>query len=144
MHLFEGDLAARCCAEPDMGFAAGGRMRQEIYEDHYQPEDWSTASATCRINVCNSLAWRAITHETPPTEPPGPKEYSGAGFPFFDYYDDGKIIAGSRTLAALRSYKQGNESVEFSPDRIVEMRRVRGLEKYGSRVVVRTGDEEQS
>lgn len=44
-------------------------------------------------------------------------------------------------LAALKSYKQGNESVEFSPERIVELRRIHGLEKHGVRILVRTSEE---
>ncbi len=127
--MLEEGLVA-CAGSPEMGFAAGGRMRQEIYEDEYDSADWSDEVAAINIWVCNSLAWRAITKEMPPTKPPEPNDYRSAGLPWFDYFDDRKTIMGSQNLAALKSYKKGNESVNFSPEKIVEIRRLRGLGKY--------------
>lgn len=121
-------------ASPEMGFAAGGKMRQEIYEDPYNANEWSYETAVCNVWVCNSLAWRAITREAPPTSPPEPSDYKSAGLPWFDYFDDRKLIKGSAALAALKSYKAGNESVNFSPDKILEIRRLRGLGNYDIRV----------
>jgi hypothetical protein len=117
--------AALCVgeAQPEMGFAAGGRMRQEIYEDPYKASEWSKVSAACDVWVCNSLLWRLITGESPPTKPPEPKEYKNAGLPWFDYFDDGKLIKGSKALAALKSYKGGKENVDFSPAMIVKYRK---------------------
>lgn len=132
--LLESGMALAGAASPEMGFAAGGRMRQEIYEDPYGADEWCSESATCNVWVCNSLAWRAITHEVPTTSPPEPADYKRAGLPWFDYFGDGRLIKGSAALAALKSYKAGNESVNFSPEKIVEIRRQRGLGTHDIRV----------
>jgi len=72
-----------------MGLAPGGRMKQEIYKDPYDFDDWDTTqSSRCFVHIANSLVWRAITGQAPPTLPPTAKQYSKAGFPWFDYYDD--------------------------------------------------------
>lgn len=76
-----------CMAVPtaDMGLAPGGRMRQEIYDDPFDFEDWDTShSSRCFIHIANSLAWEAITGDKPPTTPPTAKSYSEAGLPWFD------------------------------------------------------------
>lgn len=125
---------AMACAEPDMGLAPGGRMRQEIYEDPYGIEDWdSEQTSRCFVHLANSLVWRAITGKNPPTVPPTSKEYTDAGLPWFDYYsDDSKPLKGSDKLAALKSISElgkekgdaplpENESV--SPENIVNLRR---------------------
>jgi len=48
--------------------------------------------------------WRQITGENPPTIPPTSKEYSEAGLPWFDYYDEKQTaVEGSETLSKLKS-----------------------------------------
>lgn len=37
------------------------------------------------VHLTNSLAWRAITKQAPPTVPFTPSEYESHGFPWFDY-----------------------------------------------------------
>jgi hypothetical protein len=89
----------------EMGLAAGGRMKQEIFEDPFDLEDWDTPhSSRCFVHIVNSLAWRAITGFPPPTIPPTAKQYSNAGLPWFDYYDDqAKSLPGSDELGKLKS-----------------------------------------
>jgi hypothetical protein len=89
----------------DMGLAAGGRMRQEILEDPFKLSDWDTAHASrCFVHIANSLAWRAITGEHPPTTPLTAREYRKAGIPWFAYYaDDAKAVQGSGILEKLKS-----------------------------------------
>ena len=93
-------------AEPmEIGLAPGGRMRQEIYEDPFDINDWDTAQASrCFVHITNSLVWRSITGDDPPTTPPTSREYTEAGFPWFDYYSDGETrLEGSRPLQKLKS-----------------------------------------
>jgi len=92
-------------ARADMSLAPGGRMRQEIYEDEWEMEDWDQRHGSrCFIHLTNSLVWRAITGEEPPTTPPTSREYTEAGLPWFDYYAaDREALAGSEVLARLRS-----------------------------------------
>ncbi len=90
--------------EPSMGLAPGGRMKQEIYEDPYKPTDWNLdQTSRCFVHIANSIQWKAITGDYPPLEPPTAKQYAAAGLPWFDYYSDGKAIAGAKKLAGLKS-----------------------------------------
>jgi hypothetical protein len=99
-----------CCDAPgaSMGLAPGGRMRQEIYEDPYTIHDWDTENTSrCFIHIVNSATWHAITSERPPTKPPTAKDYTKAGYPWFDYYDaEQKALNGSNVLASLKSVLQ--------------------------------------
>jgi hypothetical protein len=101
------DLAPACVApaRAPMGLAPGGRMKQEIHADPFAFDDWDqTQSSRCFVHIANSLAWRAITGEAPPTIPPTAKQYAKAGLPWFDYYDDSaKALDGSGVLGKLKS-----------------------------------------
>lgn len=120
-----------------MGLAPGGTMKQEIYDDPFDYEDWShDTHSRCFVHIANSLSWRAITGAEPPPTPITAKEYTRAGLPWFDYYADGKALEGSSALGKLKSvFKLGeekgksplpeNESVE--PKNVIELRE--GLKK---------------
>jgi len=121
-------------ASADMGLAPGGRMRQEIFEDPFSFDDWDRQNASrCYVHLTNSLVWRAITGAHPPTTPPTAKQYSQAGLPWFDYYDDqGAPLKGSDRLKSLKSVlamgkKKGDvplpENESATPENIVELRR---------------------
>jgi hypothetical protein len=125
-------------AAPDMGLAPGGRMRQEIYEDPFEPGDWDLAHVSrCFVHICNSLVWRSITEENPPTVPPTASEYEKAGLPWFDYYGgDAKALKGSGKLKGLKSVlemgkQKGDapipENEPVTPELVVTLRR--GLAK---------------
>lgn len=98
----------------DMGLAPGGKMRQEIYDDPYDPEDWQTdASSRCFVHLCNSMVWQSITGKTPSHPAPTAKSYTKAGLPWFDYYDDSQnLVEGTSTLAKLKSVVQMSASRE--------------------------------
>jgi hypothetical protein len=97
--------APECAATGEMGLAPGGLMRQEIYHDPYDFEDWESAqSSRCFVHIANSLVWQAITGQKPPTVPPTARQYSKAGLPWFDYYDDSaQPLDGSPLLKHLKS-----------------------------------------
>jgi hypothetical protein len=133
-----GRWARRAClcelAAPDMGLALGGRMRQEIYDDPHGDADWDvTHTNRCFVHLCNSQAWEQITGSKPPTRPPTAKEYTEAGLPWFEYYDDtAPALAGSKILAGLKStaeiskkkrdgFLSGDEPV--TPERIIALRK---------------------
>jgi hypothetical protein len=122
----------------DMGLAPGGRMRQEIYEDPFKLSDWDmNQKSRCFVHLSNSLVWRAITGDTPPTVPFTAKEYTDHGFPWFDYYsDNATALQGSTKLNGLKSVVEmgkekgdnplpENESID--PAHIVKLRK--GLKK---------------
>ena len=92
----------------DMGLAPGGKMKQDIYKDPFKLTDWDqSAGSRCYVHIANSLVWRAVTGEQPPTTPLTAKEYNDYGFPWFDYYDDqAEALEGSTILADLKSIIQ--------------------------------------
>lgn len=91
--------------EMEMGLAPGGRMRQEIFDDPNEFSDWDFShKSRCFVHLANSLSWRAITGKNPPTTPFTAKEYTDAGLPWFDYYDENlAALDGARKLAELKS-----------------------------------------
>ncbi len=91
-----------------MGLAPGGRMRQKIYDDDYDFDDWDAShSGRCFVHIANSLVWRAITGQTPPTVPPTAREYTSAGLPWFDLYDEHmSAVEGGGALGGLKSVKE--------------------------------------
>ena len=79
-------------------------MRQEIYDDPYELADWDAKQGSrCYVHLTNSLVWRAITGEDPPTVPPTAKEYTAHGLPWFEYYGEGSAVEGSKILDSLKS-----------------------------------------
>lgn len=118
-------------AKPGMGMAAGGRVRQGIYEDPFDLSEWDTnKSSRCFVHLANSQTWHAITGNHPPTKAPTAKQYSSQNLPWFSYYSDRKPLSGSDILNKLKSVfylgkERGqnplpeNESVD--PDNIIRI-----------------------
>ena len=103
---YDSDTFVCCCCEPpSMGLAPGGLMRQEIYEDEYGFDAWDTSNPSrCFVHILNSTQWEASTGEPVPGEPPSAQQYSIAGLPWFNYYDDKlQVLKGSKKLAGLDS-----------------------------------------
>jgi len=118
----------------DMGLAPGGRMRQEIYRDRRPLEVWNLDHGhRCFVHLANSLAWRAITGEEPPTTPFTARDYRRSGIPWFDYYAEGETpLEGSGLLRKLKSVVtlgKGKGDVplpdeeRIAPDRVIQLRR---------------------
>jgi hypothetical protein len=64
-----------------MGFAPGGRMRHKIYEDPFGFNDCDQSnSSRCFVHIANSLVWRQITGESPPTTPPQRRNTTRPGY----------------------------------------------------------------
>jgi hypothetical protein len=89
----------------EMGLAAGGRMRQEIYPDTFELNDWDIAAAQrVYVTLTHAKDWKKITGDAAPNEPPTAKEYSEAGFPWFDYYGkDQAALPGGEHFAGIKS-----------------------------------------
>jgi hypothetical protein len=117
-----------------MGLAPGGRMRQEIYQDPFDINDWDRDNfSRCFVHIANSMVWRSITGQTPPTVPLTSKEYTNAGLPWFDYYhDDGEVVPGAAILKGLKSVvtigkEKGHvplpENEPITPEYIIALRK---------------------
>lgn len=132
--MYADAVAAVLCesAEYDMGLAPGGRMRQQIYDDPYDFDEWDTENASrCFVHIANSIVWQSITGSPPPHAPPTAKAYSKAGLPWFEYYSDGEALEGSSVLSGLKSVlamgkEKGDvplpENEPVSPAKVVHLR----------------------
>lgn len=113
-----------CCCAPSyslnsrMGLGAGGRMRQQIFEDPHGLDAWDLEdSSRCFVHLCNALVWRQITGANPPHPPVTAAEYEEHGLPWFDFYrDDLAVLEGSKQLAGVKSVgaiskKKGDQAI---------------------------------
>ncbi len=93
----------------EMSLGAGGRMAQQIFEDPYGKDEWSRKSdgiRRCFVHLANSGAWQTVTGERPPETPVTADAYAMAGYPWFDYYDDGlPTKKGTKKLKGVKSVK---------------------------------------
>lgn len=105
---YTGSGVSRLSRTTGMGLAPGGRMRQEVYLDKFDLADWDTGQTSrCFVHLANSMVWRSITGTEPPTTPLTAAEYTRAGLPWFDYYDERRIATvGSPILRGLKSLFQ--------------------------------------
>ncbi len=124
-----------CCApasSPDMGLGAGGRMRQEIYDDPYSLEDWEAERhARCFVHLVGALVWAGLSGEQPPAPPMSAWDYEQRGLPWFDWYDPHhEALAAQEVLAKLKSIRaigaeKGDvplpENMSVSPARVVPL-----------------------
>ncbi|CAN0483945.1 unnamed protein product, partial [Phaeothamnion confervicola] len=112
-------MAAPCAAPAAMGLAAGGLMRQEIYDDPYDFDVWEqSVSSRCFVTILNAADWHAVTGEAPPTEPVTAEEYKRHRIPWFDYYAaDRKALKGSSLLAGLKSFAHSALAMKSEPDK---------------------------
>ena len=115
-------------AGTEMGLAAGGRMRQQIYPDRHGVESWDEQRfGRVYVHIVNSQMWREITGEPPPETPVSARSYADSRLPWFDLYDEDKgDVAPADALTKVRSVKeldaehgfaaqQDDESVDADP-----------------------------
>jgi len=134
-----GEMPVACAASADMGLGAGGKMKQQIFEDKYGFDVWDLDHKNrVFVHLANSFAWRSITKEEPPTVPFTPSEYKSHGFPWFDYYqDDRQALAATMKMKGVKSILQlgfqkgltgviqDNESVEIPKEKVTDLSPIR-------------------
>ncbi len=115
--LFSRAAPVCCLSEAAMSLAAGGRMRQEVYEDERGADAWEIETTSrCFVHLCDSLVWRQITGLQPPHPPFTAKEYNKHGLPWFDWYDDRRTsLAGGRGLRSIKSVLQLGREKKAKP-----------------------------
>ncbi|MFG1370841.1 hypothetical protein V5F32_01565 [Xanthobacter oligotrophicus] len=91
--------------EPEMGLAAGGRMKQEIYPDRFALEDWDMeASERVFVSLLNAKDWKSVTGEDAPNQPPTADDYARAGLPWFEHYGVDQLpLPGGVKLTNIKS-----------------------------------------
>jgi hypothetical protein len=111
-------MALKCCipAQSEMGLAPGGRMKQKIHEDPHELDAWDLRhSSRCFAHIANSLHWRAITGEAPPTMPPTAAQYTKAGLPWFDHYSEAPAVEGADKFKNLKTVNELGQEKGESP-----------------------------
>ena len=139
--IMKGMAYSACMSDSmDMGLAPGGKMRQEIYDDHYGLDAWDQRhSSRCFVTIANSPMWLAVTGEQPPTKPPTAKEYTEEGLPWFDYYGgDAEAVKGAEKFTNLVSVCTMGKEKDKSPlpeNQSVDVDRIIALRSKGSNQV---------
>lgn len=115
----------------EMGIGAGGKIKQKIVEDYYGANSWDEDSrGIVYVRIVNSVMVEQITGMKVPASPISAKQYTDAGLPWFDYYDEimpavlpSGILAGVQPVGALDKVKgkvqhEDQEPVRISPDQL--------------------------
>lgn len=92
--------------DSQMGFGAGGFMKQEIYKDKYGIDKWNDDGQRVFVHLLNSLEYKNVTGKKPPTKPLTIQDYKTYDYTWFDYYSDNKAIKGSSILSGVDSIAQ--------------------------------------
>lgn len=89
-----------------MGFAPGGKMKQEIFTDTFDLEDWDQeATQRVFVSILKISDWKKIVQDDDDfTAQPSAEDYNAAGLPWFEYYGrDQQVLPGSKKLSELES-----------------------------------------
>lgn len=88
-----------------MGLAAGGLMKQKIYEDTFGFEKWDQSHGSrCFVHLLNSAEYRRVTGKQPPAGAPTAADYTAAGLPWYEIYDEHKAaVVGAGQLGQIDS-----------------------------------------
>lgn len=92
----------------EMGMAAGGLMRQEIYADPYACDRegidvWSKQGARCFVHLMAAKDYESVMGRPPRSRAPGRAEYKVHNLPWFDYHDQGALVPASPGLSKIDS-----------------------------------------
>lgn len=91
-------------AAPDLGLAAGGRMKQAIYDDPFGADAYDPSQhSRCFVHLCDAMVWQSLTGAAPPHPAPTARDYSKAGLPWFDYSSDAAARDSSGWLDKVKS-----------------------------------------
>jgi len=92
-------------ATKEMGLAPGGLIKQRLYSDEYEIDDWqSTPAARCFVRLIHCADWTRLTGCAPPHEPITEREYQAARLPWFSEYSEGTVVHGSGLISRLKSF----------------------------------------
>jgi hypothetical protein len=113
----------------EMGFAAGGRIVQRLYEDKHGLEAWQREPvAQLCVYVVNSELYRDLTGKPAPPSSVSAADYTAAGFPWFELYDESRsAIATENWLHRVKTLTQVDQTESPGPISIdpAQVRRVR-------------------
>ena len=99
----------------EMGLAAGGKMKQKIYEDDAVNLNLYNTKKVTRVfvNIANGNMWHKITGKELPESPLNPKMYKMYGYPWFALYEDSlQDVDVSDELSNVKSIKEIEQQKE--------------------------------
>ena len=101
----------------EMGFAAGGRIAQRIYADPYGADSWqSVPLADLILYVVNSEAYEQITGQPCHPTPVSPEDYTKAGLPWFEIYDEARSpLATANWLHRIKTLSEVDPAAATGP-----------------------------
>jgi hypothetical protein len=121
-------------AGAEMGLAAGGKMKQNIYPDPHGIEAWDQENyGRAYVHIVNSAMYREITGQDPPPTPVSAKTYAQYNLPWFDLYDETlgdisapKVLEKVRGVKELDAEKglapqQDDDTIDIPPHKIVKL-----------------------
>jgi hypothetical protein len=89
-----------------MSLAAGGKMKQQVFEDKFGIDVWDTENTSrVFVHLTNSMVWRSITGTEPPSVPLTARDYTSRGLPWFDYYTDAPTVKPTDEMKDIKSMK---------------------------------------
>ncbi|MDQ2867119.1 MAG: hypothetical protein M3R59_01705 [Verrucomicrobiota bacterium] len=91
----------------ELGIAAGGSIRQQIFEDQYGYQTWDQESLVrLTIRIVDTVTFKRITGRDVPPTPVSAEHYTKAGPPWFHYVEQAPSLALSGILARIRSIRE--------------------------------------
>jgi len=100
----------------EMGFAAGGLIKQTIIADNSDHDFDPSQTKLFNVQVLNSQHYHKVVGEEPPDLPPTAETYARYGYPFYSMYEEPTDVSGS--FDGVKSVKQldGMEDVQSTPN----------------------------
>lgn len=91
----------------ELGIAAGGSIRQQIFEDQFGFQTWDEKSLVqLTIRIVDTATFKRITGREAPATPVSAEHYTKAGLPWFHYAEHAPALAPSGILARIRGVRQ--------------------------------------
>lgn len=96
----------------EMGIAAGGSIRQQIFEDVYGVETWDGETCVAlNLHIVNSAMYEEITGRPAPATPISEKTYRTKGLPWFRHFDENRrIVSAPKAFSKILSIQQINNA----------------------------------
>jgi hypothetical protein len=120
----------------EMGIAAGGAIKQRIFQDTFGASTWDVSARRClTLRIVNSQAFTQITGLPAPSSPITRAEYDKQRIPWYSAYDEKARVVGAagafRRLLSIGQINQkrnivekeqpANESLPIAPSQIMRI-----------------------
>lgn len=113
----EGQFMPAARTRVEMGIAAGGAIKQQIFQDTFGASTWDVSARRClTLRIVNSQAFTQITGLPAPSSPITRAEYDKQRIPWYSAYDEKARVVGAagafRRLLSIGQINQKRNIVE--------------------------------